>query len=143
MDSLLDSLCADNADAGLDVSVSGHCNASLAAQPMALRRCLSNLIDNAVKYGGQARVSAQRNDGQVVIRIRDYGPGIPDDQLETVFAPFHRLETSRSRETGGTGLGLTIARIIADKHGGNLGLHNHSEGGLEAVLTLPINARAA
>ena len=143
LDSLLDSLCADSTDTGQDVRVSGRCNRSITVQPMAIRRCLTNLIDNAVKYGGYARVSAQQSAAKVVIRIRDGGPGVPDDQLETVFAPFHRLESSRSRDTGGTGLGLTIARIIADKHGGSLRLRNHPDGGLEAILELPTNEHTA
>jgi signal transduction histidine kinase len=142
LDSLLDSICADSTDTGQDVRVNGRCGTSIPAQPMALRRCLSNLVDNAVKYGGHARMSAQRAADKVVVRIRDDGPGIPADQIEAVFAPFHRLESSRSRETGGTGLGLTIARIIADKHGGSLHLRNHPEGGLEAILELPVHERA-
>lgn len=75
--------------------------------------------------------------GQIVIRIRDHGPGIAPDQLARVFEPFYRIETSRSRQSGGTGLGLTIARNIAEQHGGSLTLRNHPDGGLEALLTLP------
>ena len=74
-----------------------------------------------------------------MIRVRDGGPGIPEDQLEKVFDPLYRIETSRSRETGGTGLGLTIARDIARKHGGTLTLRNAPGGGLESTLTLPLN----
>jgi signal transduction histidine kinase len=72
-----------------------------------------------------------------VIRIADRGPGIPEDQLERVFEPFYRLEASRSRETGGTGLGLTIARNIIEQHGGTITLANRKEGGLEVKLSLP------
>ncbi len=136
LDSLLDSVCADAADAGQNVTFTGRSGISLHAQPNALRRCLDNLVDNAVKYGGSAEVSASRAGAHAVIRIRDHGPGIPETELETVFDPFYRRESSRSRETGGTGLGLTIARNIAAKHGGMLKLRNHSEGGLEAVLEL-------
>ncbi len=139
LDSLLDSECADYAESGQDVAtVNGHTNASVRAQPVALRRCLGNVISNAVKYGGCARVSAGVEDGRAVIRVRDGGPGIPPDKLEAVFEPFCRLENSRSRETGGTGLGLTIARNIAERHGGSLTLRNHPGGGLEAVLRLPL-----
>ena len=107
-------------------------------RPVALRRCLTNLVDNAVKYGEAAEVTATRSGNKAVISVRDRGPGIPEEFLEAVFEPFRRVETSRSRETGGTGIGLTIARAIAERHGGTLTLRNHPEGGLEAVLQLPI-----
>lgn len=141
IDSLLDSVCADASDAGQSVELQGKTKAFIVAQPNALRRCLTNLLDNAFKYGQRAEVSIALDDllpNRVLIRIRDHGPGIPEDQLETVFEPFHRLETSRSRDTGGTGLGLTIARNIAESHGALLSLHNHSKGGLEVLLSLPL-----
>jgi signal transduction histidine kinase len=75
----------------------------------------------------------------VSIRVRDHGPGIPESEIDKVFAPFYRLEGSRSRDTGGTGLGLSIARNIAQVHGGDVRLLNHETGGLEAILTLPRN----
>lgn len=140
LDSLLDSVCSDAADAGQQVSLSGHAGKSVLARPNTLRRCLVNLIDNAVKYGQSADVSVALGTGaagQIVIRIRDQGPGIAPDQLARVFEPFYRIETSRSRQSGGTGLGLTIARNIAEQHGGSLTLRNHPDGGLEALLTLP------
>lgn len=137
LDSLIDSVAADATDAGQSLSVSGSTRLSLMARPIALRRCLTNLIDNAVKYGRNAHILASREGSFAVIRIRDDGPGIPDNELENVFDPFYRLETSRSRETGGTGLGLTIARNIAEQHGGTLRLQNRRDGGLEATLTLP------
>ncbi len=140
LDSLLSSVCADAVDAGQDVTLNGQTRASILAIPIALQRCLANLIDNAVKYGGYAPVTAAREGNQAVIRVRDGGPGIPGAQMEKVFDPFYRLETSRSRETGGTGLGLTIARNIARKHGGTLVLSNALGGGLECTLTLPLNA---
>lgn len=141
LDSLLDSVCADAADAGQDVRLTGQSGLSLPAQPGALRRCLDNLVNNTVKYGGgSAEVTAQRQGGNVVIRVRDHGAGIPEAELETVFDPFYRREDSRSRDTGGTGLGLTIARNIAEKHGGSLVLRNHPQGGLEAVLELPLES---
>lgn len=138
LDSLVDSVCADANDAGQAVTVAGKTNVSLMARPIALRRCLTNLIDNAVKYGHAAQVSAAREDAFAVIRIRDSGAGIPDSELEKVFEPFYRLEDSRSRETGGTGLGLTIARNIAEQHGGSIRLRNHPDGGLEVTLALPV-----
>jgi signal transduction histidine kinase len=92
----------------------------------------ANLIDNALKHGGSAAVSAARANGEVTVLIRDRGPGLPDALLERAFDPFVRAEDSRSRETGGTGLGLTIARTLALQSGATLTLRNHPEGGLEA-----------
>ncbi|TFW10558.1 HAMP domain-containing protein, partial [Oxalobacteraceae bacterium OM1] len=138
LDSLLDSVCADAADAGQNVNFSGKTGASLLARPVALRRCFTNLIDNAVKYGQFAEVSIVREPGFAVIRIRDGGAGIPESEHDKVFEPFYRLENSRSRSTGGTGLGLTIARNIAEQHGGTILLRNLPQGGLEVVLRFPL-----
>ncbi|AON53862.1 ATP-binding protein [Herbaspirillum seropedicae] len=137
IDSLLDSVCADAADAGQDVALQGSTRAFVMAQPGALRRCLTNLIDNACKYGKSARVSIALEQQKIAIRIRDQGPGIPESELEAVFEPFYRLEASRSRDTGGTGLGLTIALNIAENHHGQLRLRNLAKGGLEVLLELP------
>ena len=103
-------------------------------RPLAMRRLFSNLVDNAVKYGRSVHVSARRDGDAVEVRVRDSGPGLAADELEAVFTPFLRLETSRSRETGGAGLGLTIARALAEKDGARLTLRNHPEGGLEAIV---------
>jgi signal transduction histidine kinase len=144
LDSLLDSVCSDAADSGQAVTLTSKLGLSVMAQPTALRRCLTNLIDNAVKYGRFARVSAHAwsDDGKprTTISVRDGGPGIAASQLQNVFEPFYRIEPSRSRETGGTGLGLTIARNIARQHGGDIELVNLAEGGFEARLTLPAKA---
>jgi signal transduction histidine kinase len=137
LDSLLDSVCADAADARQRVTLDGSAGMALLGRPLDLRRCLVNLIDNAVKYGHAAKVTVERINGAARIRIRDAGPGIPDAELARVFDPFYRVETSRSRESGGTGLGLTIARNIAEQHGGSIALANHPDGGLEATLMLP------
>jgi signal transduction histidine kinase len=137
LDSLLDSVCADATDAGQKVSLIGHAGMALLGRPLDLRRGLVNLIDNAVKYGHTAKVCVDRINGAARIRIRDAGPGIPHTELTRVFDPFYRVETSRSRESGGTGLGLTIARNIAEQHGGSIALANHPDGGLEATLMLP------
>lgn len=106
----------------------------------ALNRALRNLIDNAVRYGGVAQVDLRRDANAAGITIADNGPGLPDDQLESVFEPFVRLEASRSRDTGGVGLGLAIARTIIQAHDGTVKLRNRREGGLEAVVTLPMDA---
>ena len=137
LDSLLDSVCDDAADASQAVTLAGRSGMALLGRPLDLRRCLGNLIDNAVKYGHAAKVTVDRINGAARIRIRDAGPGIPEGELARVFDPFYRVETSRSRESGGTGLGLTIARNIAEQHGGSIALANHPEGGLEVTLMLP------
>jgi signal transduction histidine kinase len=139
LDSLLETICADAVDAGQDVTLTGRAAVSVTCTAAPLQRALTNLIDNAVKYGKFARVSVQHEPREVAIHIVDGGLGIPDAKLEAVFEPFHRLEVSRSRETGGTGLGLTIARRVARRCGGDVVLRNLPGGGLEAVLTLPAN----
>jgi signal transduction histidine kinase len=135
---LLQSLCDDAEDAGADVSFAGPASALVLGRPEALGRSFLNLIDNAVKYGGKVRVSLEREDGFWRVRVRDFGPGIPEAHLEDVLQPFFRLETSRSRATGGTGLGLAIAANLLGTQGGRLSLCNHPEGGLEASVTLPL-----
>jgi signal transduction histidine kinase len=137
MMALLESLQADLSEVGGRVSIDGRTVKAYSGKPAALKRCLGNLLDNAIKYGGSAAISVDDNDDRLQIWIRDEGPGIPESELERVFEPFYRLEGSRSRETGGTGLGLAIARSVAESHGGRLTLANRAEGGLEATLTLP------
>lgn len=134
---LLESLQADMAEMGGPVTIGGGARAPYPGRPQALKRCLANLLENAVKYGKSARVIVDDGDDRLDIRIQDEGPGLPPSELEKVFEPFYRVEGSRSRETGGTGLGLTIAKSIAEGHGGRLVLQNRAEGGLEARLTLP------
>ncbi|MDB5420326.1 MAG: two-component sensor histidine kinase, partial [Brevundimonas sp.] len=136
IDALVSALCEDAADAGQPVAFLGGSGQVVRARPNALGRCLSNLIDNAVKHGGRAEVSCLAGADGPRILIRDHGPGIPDDQREAVFEPFLRLETSRSRDTGGTGLGLTIARRMAGRTGATLTLRNAMGGGLEALVVL-------
>jgi signal transduction histidine kinase len=138
LDSLLDTLCSDAAEAGQQVNYLERTDVRLKAHPLALRRALSNLLDNAVKYGQRAEVSLTRDALQCHIHIRDFGPGIPPELLETVFTPFYRIEHSRSRETGGTGLGLAIARNIVQRHNGELTLSNHPAGGLQVDVILPL-----
>lgn len=135
---LLDSIVCDYQDAGKPVQLSGHTDRSLSTRPQALRRVLENLIDNAVKYGGRAEVSVRAiAPDRLGIDVDDAGPGIPEEHMQAVLQPFHRLETSRNRDTGGTGLGLAIAEQLAAHLGGELQLANRSEGGLRATLVLP------
>jgi signal transduction histidine kinase len=120
------------------IAYAGPEHLTVRARPVALKRALANLIGNAIAYGGSARLSLQQAPpGQVRIAIEDDGPGVPLDELEGVFQPFRRLETSRNRETGGTGLGLPIARNILRAHGGDVVLRNRDGGGLAALVTLP------
>jgi signal transduction histidine kinase len=135
LDALLASITADYADAGKPVTLSGQCGVPILTKPRALRRVLCNLIDNALKFGGQADIELQRKpDGGFEIAVLDRGPGIPASELEAVFQPFYRLETSRNRDTGGTGLGLAIARQLAQALGASLSLTARKGGGLEARL---------
>ena len=106
-------------------------------RPAALKRALSNLVSNALAYGGDARLLLEREAQGARIAIEDNGLGIPEAELEQAFQPFRRLEGSRNRETGGTGLGLTIARNILRAHGGDVVLHNRPQGGLQALVSLP------
>lgn len=106
-------------------------------RPLALKRALRNLVENAVRYGGGARLALAGDDQGVTLTIDDDGPGLPEDLLERVFDPFVRGEASRSPETGGAGLGLAIARTILRSHGGDVGLANREGGGLRATVTLP------
>ncbi|VDC33435.1 ATP-binding protein [Pseudogemmobacter humi] len=109
----------------------------LEVQPVSLRRAFSNLVDNALRYAGNAEVSLTRQGDCVTFTVRDAGPGIAEDRLDTVMEAFVRGEESRCRETGGLGLGLTIARDIVVNHGGRLSLRNRPEGGLSAEVSLP------
>ena len=133
---MLRAICADAPWGEASVSINGSARALL-ARPLALKRCLTNLVENAVRYGGHATITFDDRPERVGISIRDNGPGIPAESLERVFDPFYRVESSRNRDSGGTGLGLTIAHEVAVSHGGNLTLSNLPGGGLEALLTLP------
>ncbi|MDB5719862.1 MAG: two-component sensor histidine kinase [Alphaproteobacteria bacterium] len=106
-------------------------------QPNLMRRAVRNLVDNAVKYGGSARVAVWREQDAVLVEVADDGPGLPADQLGQVLEPFYRAEASRNRETGGAGLGLAIAKAVAESHGGNLRLRNGETGGLVATISVP------
>ena len=127
--------------AGDEVSLMSSAVHVAPCRPVALKRALRNLVQNAVRYGGGAKVSVEASREAVTIAVDDEGPGVPDDKMEEAFKPFVRLEPSRSADTGGLGLGLAIARSILRAHGGELTLANRPEGGLRASLVLP--ARAA
>ncbi len=122
-----------------DIIYDGPEHLTVSARPGALKRALANLVGNAVAYGGSARLLLSPPlAGHVRIAVEDAGPGVPERELENVFQPFRRLETSRNRETGGTGLGLPIARNILRAHGGDVVLKNRPQGGLQALATLPV-----
>lgn len=133
---LVESLSENAQDQGADVQASGHC-APLLVQPMALRSCINNLMDNALRYAGQALINLDDHREQLIIRVIDHGPGIAAEKREAVFEPFFRLEGSRNRNSGGVGLGMTIAREAAERMGGQLSLEETPGGGLTAVIRLP------
>lgn len=137
INALLDGLCQDLRETGADVTLIGHVRTPLPAFASSLRRCLQNLMENAVRYGGRADVSVDETDGRVRIIVADPGPGIPEALLERVFEPFYRVEASRNPASGGFGMGLSIARTVAQAHGATLVLRNRDAGGLDAVLELP------
>jgi signal transduction histidine kinase len=135
--SFIESLAYDYQDVGKAVTVTEKIDGTIMTRPDALRRILTNLIDNALKFGGAAEISVQKQPiGTVLIRVLDRGAGIPDDQLEAVLQPFFRLEQSRNRGTGGTGLGLAIAHQLALAIGGSLTLRNRKGGGLSAEISI-------
>ncbi|MBT3305280.1 MAG: HAMP domain-containing protein [Alphaproteobacteria bacterium] len=134
---LLQGFCDDASDAGHAAVYIGPDRLTYSGRPIALGRVFTNLIDNAIHYGGNAQVNLAADDQQIVITVADDGDGIPEEQLEQVFAPFHRVEHSRSRETGGVGLGLSVVRSIVHAHGGEVTLSNRAEGGLLATVILP------
>lgn len=135
--SFIDSIAYDYQDTDKSVTVLGIVQGTASTKPHALRRILSNFIDNAVKFAGAAEISVERRgEGDIVITVLDRGPGIPEDMLEAAMQPFFRLEQSRNRETGGTGLGLAIAQQLAAAIGGSVRLYNRAGGGLAAEITI-------
>lgn len=134
---LVESLQADYEDMGHALAVDANRVAPVELRPQAIRRCLANLIDNGLKYGGKVSLRVVDDRERVQVHVEDDGPGIDEADLERVFEPFYRIEASRNRETGGSGLGLSIARAIAVEHAGSLCLSNRPEGGLRACLELP------
>ncbi len=143
LDALARDCAAGFSETGAAVSFDGGLPLAVEGDPAALRRAVANLIDNAVKFGGAARVKAFARSGTAAVTIEDDGPGLPESELDAAFEPFHRGERSRSRETGGAGLGLAVARQAARAAGGEVILFNREGGGLTARLTLPLSAPGA
>jgi signal transduction histidine kinase len=135
--SLLISLCDTAADAGSNISYDGPDHAKLQCRPVAIRRAFANLIDNGCKFGDRVQVTLRDSAATIVVTVADDGPGIPAEQREAAMRPFTRLETSRNRETGGTGLGLTIAQDVILAHRGRIELGDAAAGGLQVTVTLP------
>ena len=142
IDALLQSLAADATVLGQAIGVTGAAQAPYRGRLTALRRALQNLIDNAVKYGHGAAIRIEDDETTLRLIVEDDGPGIAPDELARVAEPYYRPDASRSRETGGVGLGLSIVRDIALLHGGELQLANRPQGGLRATLVLPRTAPA-
>jgi signal transduction histidine kinase len=137
IDSLLSSIAEDASEFGASVTFQTGRGIVARVKPNALTRAIVNLVDNAVKYGGRAHIDCFERPGTLYITIRDHGVGIPEDRIEAMFTPFERGDSSRSRATGGTGLGLTIARAQAGTFGAQLSLLNHKDGGMEATIVIP------
>ena len=143
LSALVSSICDDLVDIGREVDFPEGPKLTCRCRPVAFKRALRNIVENAVRYGGRARVRIERTPGSVLVVVDDDGPGIASDRMEDVFAPFVRLEASRSKDTGGFGLGLAIARSIVRGHGGDIELANRPEGGLRATIRIPADAPTA
>jgi len=135
---LLLSIANDYADQGVNIDYVGPAHAVYRGRPFTLKRALTNLIDNAAKYGKTPEIALSCEESAFVVAIRDRGPGIPPDALDDVFRPYYRVDKSRNRSTGGVGLGLTVAQAIVQAHGGEITLKNRPQGGLEARVVLPV-----
>ena len=138
LSSLVESIADEMSETGADVEAEASESVVVEGDPIALRRMVSNLLENAVKFGERARARVYAEDGSAVIEVEDDGPGLSPADQERVFEPFFRGEPSRSRETGGAGLGLAVVRSVARAHGGDAVLENRPEGGLRARARLPI-----
>lgn len=140
---LLEEIRMELTEAGHRVRLGAPAGALWEGRPLALKRALRNLVENAVNYGGHAELRVAMTPLDITITVEDGGPGIPQAELEKVFAPFYRLERSRSRDTGGVGLGLAVARAVIREHGGDITLSNRPEGGLRQTVVLPRKRRPA
>jgi signal transduction histidine kinase len=140
---LVQDIAEDYVETGAPVTLASSERAPVACRPVLFRRALRNLIDNAVAYGKAARLTVKKVGGEVLVRVEDDGPGMSEEALASATRPFVRGEASRSRDTGGAGLGLTLADAIAKAHGGSLALENRAAGGLSATIRLPLAALPA
>ena len=137
--SLLHSICIDAGDMGHNVNFhSRQTRLSFLGKHIALKRAFTNLIYNAIRYAKSVSVMIYSRHNSIIVRIDDNGPGIPEEELEHVFTAFYRTEQSRSRDTGGVGLGLAVTRDIIDAHGGKITLSNRRPHGLRAIIELPL-----
>ncbi len=134
---LLDSICDDLCQAGLSIDADLPHRVAYECRPVSMKRAFTNLIDNAVKYGGKAYVTMTATDGGVKIDIEDRGPGISEEEMEHVFTPFYRIDPSRNPKTGGIGLGMSVAQTIIHAHGGRISLSRAEKGGLRVHIELP------
>ncbi|HTT39658.1 MAG TPA: ATP-binding protein [Burkholderiales bacterium] len=134
---MVDAMQSDSEELRRPVRVTGQPLGPFLGKPEGLKRCLQNLLDNALRYGQDPEIVIEDGVEALTVYVRDRGAGIPEHQLERVFEPFYRLESSRNQATGGSGLGLSIARNIAQSMGGDVSLRNRESGGLEAKLVLP------
>ena len=137
LSALVETAMDDAAHAGGRLAFGKLERVHVTGDPLALKRLIANLIDNALKFGGSATATVRSSDQTAIVRIEDEGPGIPEPMMRMVFEPFRRLETSRNRDTGGSGLGLAVVQAIATAHGGEVHLVNRPAGGLAAELRLP------
>jgi signal transduction histidine kinase len=136
LDALLGRLVRSARLAGHEVGYA-DCGVSVCAKPLALKRAIGNLLDNALYYGDRAEISVHGEPDAVTIAVRDHGPGVPEDAFASLFDPYVRLAHGREQNDGGMGLGLGIARSVIEAHGGQLILENHPEGGLNAIIRIP------
>ena len=138
LSNLVEQIAAELRETAAAVEFTSAGAVTVSGRPIALKRALRNLVENAIRYGERATISVSRQIGEAVLIVSDEGPGLDEEALERAFEPYLRFETSRSRETGGAGLGLAIARDVVRSHGGEIVLRNRPSRGLDAVVTLPL-----
>ncbi|MHB8530426.1 MAG: sensor histidine kinase, partial [Caulobacteraceae bacterium] len=141
--SVVETVMDEAAETGADAAVEQADRVVVDGDPLALKRLIANLVNNALKFGSAARGRVFQDGSMAVVEVDDDGPGMAESEMERAFEPFRRLESSRSRDTGGIGLGLAVVRAIARSHGGDVTLHNRAGGGLRARVSLPLALRAA
>jgi two-component system OmpR family sensor kinase len=134
---LTSSICDDLSDFGAAVTCDVESGLKLQCKRIAIKRAISNIIDNALKYGKEAKITAFRERNTIILRVDDCGPGITSGEFDSVFTPFVRGTSHSDTSTSGVGLGLSIAQMIAEDHGGEINLQNRVEGGLRVEIRLP------